>query len=1797
MTLTKPERLRNYRKTYFEQLGRLSTWAVTFDSTSTTIHMVEAKLILLDKVMNNFEQNQSEIEEIDLKDDDQEQRIKFEDEAATVMSTLLGLKQKVGQNTSFTTHHENTQSFPVESYDVPDLPPISLPTFAGDYDEYIPFKATFDSLVHENQSRGMNDLRRFALLRDACRGRAFDAIKHLILTPENYEVARTILENRFHKVRLIFDAHINKLFNVTPVKNATDLRALSDLFDAEWKALGILTASEYHIGEGVLIHLALKKCDTETVRRWEEKLAQNDAKNIPTWTEFSNFLQQRCSMLENYRFTKSYYEKSNENKNATRPFRQSINRNTNITVNSTTCPCCKGDCKTVNSCKKFKEMNVEERFLLARAEKLCVRCLVRKPHSPCTEDICTKCERTHNTLLHFEDAVMLKNAWKKASEAAANQKLANAIAVEDLDEKEYDETLFSDDDIEQHYASNAAMVYDFSTTYTWLATAIVKVKDASGKLTPVRALLDAGSQISVISAKAFKRLDLPFQATNLRILGVNGDAHMINKAATIHIESNQGSAKFAIVAAVHQKLQQRHPFMSTSVDEWKIPGNCTLADPEFNKTRSIELILGADVFYKLLEGDRVSLGTNRPDLIKTTLGWVVAGPMDAPLINKACTLNFFTASADSTDYPVELEWMKRCWELEKQPEVKLWGPEELDCERHFQSTVTFNEGRYTVRLPFKQPTNLLGNSRQSAMSRLLGTERKMAHDDNYRTMYTAFMEEYERLGHMTEVKPPRADEPHNYLSHFGVWKLDSTTTQLRVVFDASCATSSGHSLNDLLMVGPTVQPDLFTHLLRLRTKRYILCGDISKMYRQVLVHDDDKKFLLILWRKPGEPIKTFQLNTVTYGTACAPYQATACLNDLANRFTDLPVGSMIVKECMYVDDMMAGDETVDGALTIYQETKELLARGGFTLRKFQSNSHEVMQQIPEVEHGSSVCIGDTEVIKTLGLNWNPDPDAFSFFYDTTQKGNKLSKRTVLSMASRLFDPLGLVQPLTVRAKMFIQQLWSIKADWDEQLPTTNEKTWREIQDELSQVGQIKVPRYIFAATKVVKVDIHGFSDASERAYAAAVYVRSVTYDHNVQVRLWCAKTKLSPLKTISISRLELCGALLLAELYAGTVKRCQIHPDEVHLWTDSTITLGWITTSPHLRTTFVANRVTKIQDLTSDCIWHHVPGEHNPADIASRGAKLAQLQTDSVWFNGPNFLYQGIENWPQAPPVPDELPDTKLQQTTLTVQSEPDPVMMIKFEKYPRVRRTMAFVGRFLAAIAKKVRKSHPVAILFDKLPKTERHESPHREVLVSKNIGCQKVECLSSAELQTGEILAVKIIQQTYFNQEINQLNKKKALTPQHPLASLTPFLDGSNIIRVGGRLNNCEHLSYDERHQYLLPANHSFTTKLFIWTHEKILHGGPNVILSTIRRKFWVPRGKYMANRAFKKCITCFRAKPITYKQVMGQLPKERTRLVSRPFITCGIDYCGPFTIHYKGRGSRTSTMYLAVFVCFSTKAVHLELVEDLTTAAFINTLRRFMNRRGVPKRIWSDNATNFRGSSRILEDLIKLLERPQHWTAVYDWCANTGTEWAFIPPRSPHFGGLWEAAVKSAKHHLIRVAGSAPLYRDETDTLITEVEKCLNNRPSIPLSVNPRDGLPITPSHFLIGEPINELSEPVLVDDDPSTLRRYERVLAMKQNFWRQWSREYFHTLQNMYKWSKQAGKEPKLDEVVLLVDMNVPSQRWQLGRIIRLFPGKDTKVRVVEVKTSTGIYKRAITELCPLPMEEAALSMGLNGGGNV
>lgn len=521
-----------------------------------------------------------------------------------------------------------------------------------------------------------------------------------------------------------------------------------------------------------------------------------------------------------------------------------------------------------------------------------------------------------------------------------------------------------------------------------------------------------------------------------------------------------------------------------------------------------------------------------------------------------------------------------------------------------------------------------------------------------------------------------------YIPYHEVIRESSTTTRLRVVFNASSVTSNGTSLNDHLLLGLKLQTEITSVILCWRQCKYVYAADIAKMYRQIRLDPRDIDYQRILWKPPTlDHITEYQLLTVTYGMACVPFLALRVSKQLSNdeghRF---PLAVPILRDNIYVDDVLFG---ADDPITLKQTRDQLISLlkcSGFELRKWASNSSALLTDLDVTDAGIAYNkpLAQDEQLRILGIDWNPINDIFEFRISFADRIPN-NKRTILSSIAKFYDPLGWVTPATVTIKLIMQDLWRSKLNWDENLPETLFVRWQRVYSRLSILSQLQIPRWNSLGPEIHHAEIHGFANASTAAYAAAVYLRTVSSSGHVMIRLLAGKSKVTPLKPLSIPRLELSAALLLARLTVFVRESIYRTNISCYCWSDSTIVLTWVTQHPSRWKTFVANRVTEIQSLLPNVEWHHVPIDDNPADCALRGVFSDDLINHDLWWHGPPWLRFPTNKWPSHNNA--TLPKgICLEEKVLALQcSKPNSEwdLSSRYSSWPKLIRVTAYIFKF----------------------------------------------------------------------------------------------------------------------------------------------------------------------------------------------------------------------------------------------------------------------------------------------------------------------------------------------------------------------------------------------------------------------------------------------------------------------------------------------------------------------------------------
>ena len=543
-----------------------------------------------------------------------------------------------------------------------------------------------------------------------------------------------------------------------------------------------------------------------------------------------------------------------------------------------------------------------------------------------------------------------------------------------------------------------------------------------------------------------------------------------------------------------------------------------------------------------------------------------------------------------------------------------------------------------------------------------------------------------------------------------------------------------------------------------------------------------------------------------------------------------PRAVKVVEESFYVDDCLCGADSVQDAVELQLELQELFSEGGFLLRKWNSSESSVLRHIKhELQDVQSTLLisSSDEYTKTLGIEWNATHDQFRLTVSDHPPIETMTKRALVSDVAKTFDVLGWYSPTIVKAKILIQQLWSAKVGWDDPVPEAILKEWLLWRSELHLLSSHHIPRYYYPKQAIISsVQVHGFSDASEKAYSGVVYIRMSDSNALTHTSLVMSKTRVAPIKRLTIPRLELCGALLIAQLLSHCKKILEVPMERVFAWTDSTIVLNWIQGNPRRFKVYVGNRVSQIMDLIPPDRWKHVLGEDNPADCAFRGLYPSEVLTHHLWWNGPAWLRCNPLEWPTQPVIEPNLPSeeaVELCSFACTIVDEEEPLLPCdRFSTFSHLKRVTTWAIRF-------------VKNCWARSLKLSRDITP-----------------LSVQELNRAENYWFRSIQGAFWLREIELLKRSSNIPQSSCIRSLNPVLDEDGLLRVGGRQQNAR-FSLNSRCPVVIPSKHPLVKLLIRSEHLRLLHGSPLLISASLSRHFHIVGGHWAIRSITRSCVIC--------------------------------------------------------------------------------------------------------------------------------------------------------------------------------------------------------------------------------------------------------------------------------------------------------------------------------------------------------
>lgn len=1602
-----------------------------------------------------------------------------------------------------------------------------LPSFSGQPDDWPVFISCFEMGTREC---GFSNAENLIRLQRSLKGPALEAVKSRLLLPNAVPRVIETLRMLYGRPDVLINSLLCKIRN-TPSPKEGRLDSLINYCMAVQNYCDHLVAAgqEDHLSNPSLLQELVGKLPADIKLKWVDYKDAAGVMDLGTFGDFMADIMRKASEVTVYcpgisssskaeeartrssgQPTKGYYHHDSEDLDETKDIQR---------PNAKQCVICDKSGHMVEQCVKFDRFSPDERWKAVRLHDLCRSCLKNHAPWPCRrpkECSVSGCRIRHHPLLHYPS-----NNLRPTISSSQN-----------------------------HHSVGHKVIYRI------IPVTVYGISD------PVHtyALLDEGSEVTMIERSLADQLGLKGISDPLH-LRWTGDVTRVESGSRVMnlAISGRGKAKHheLINARTVEKLEL--PVQSIKLRELveAYPHLHGLPVEDYENARPL-LLIGLENLYlaaplKVREGPR-----GHPIATKTRLGWCIYGGQTSfqiELAHRAFHVKRTTKDQELHDLVKQYFLMDSLGITSTN--VPLESVEDKRARSLLSSTTRRIPGGFETGILWKHDNVCFPNNYPMALNRWRSLERKINKDAKLATRVAEQISSYLEKGYArraTAEELAEADQDKIWFLPLGLVINPKKPDKLRLIWDAA-AEVRGTSFNTMVLKGPDLLTPLPEVMYRFRSRRYAIAGDIKEMYHRFKIRPEDQLAQLFLYREePNEEPTIFVMCSATFGSACSPCSAHYIKNLNAMDYqAEYPNAVEAIIKGHYVDDFLDSRDTIEEVVQLAEDVKFVHRQGGFEIRNFVSNSAEVRARLGESEAASIKEWGpdnNEDVQSILGLRWLPHVDKFTFsapmLPPALLDGSiRPTKRQVLRVVMSLYDPLGFLAAFVIHGKMIIQALWRYKCEWDDQIDDSSYSDWKRWIVFFPKLPEVKIPRAYFGAAALGQcqsLQLHAFMDASDTAFACVVYLRYID-DGKPKCSLMGGKSKVAPVKVMSIPRLELQAAVLGTRLMQSILQSHQIQIPQRFMWTDSTTVLHWIHSDTRKYRPFVAFRIGEILEKTEPYEWRYVPSSENVADEATKWGHGPCFDPQSRWFQGPAFLCRAEEFWPKQSWKGVEIVTELRSVHTHRLQTPEEEIIDVRrFSKWERLLRTLAYVFKF-ASQSRKHSESTKLSI--------------DQEFLLKSEIALWK---MVQSEAYPNEVAVL----QSHHNQK-----PSGAVSISSVLYKLSPMVDKDGVIRMDGRIGTAPNVPTEAKYPVILAANHPVTILFVDYYHRKFNHQNRESVVNELRQKIYVAGLRNLVKKVSSRCQWCRVHTATPSPPKMGPLPRARLEAFQRPFTCIGLDYCGPM---YVKVGRSQAKRWIAVFTCLSTRAIHLEVAHSLSSVSCKMCFRRFIARRGAPAEVYSDNGTNFRGAANELQAQLQ---------TIHNDCAesftNTNTRWKFHPPAAPHMGGVWERLVRSIKTALASFVSMPHLPDDETfETVILEIEGMINSRPLtyIPLDFPNQEAL--TPNHFLLGDSNGVRQPPKEPVVSGACLRSsWDLARRMLDGFWQRWLREYLPTIARRTKWFKDT-KPIEVGDLVFLAD-ELKRNSWVRGKVIEVIPGRDGVSRQAKVDTMFGVFRRATAKL--------------------
>ena len=1343
------------------------------------------------------------------------------------------------------------------------LPQPNVPMFSGNPIDYWSFIRAFENLIEKKTT---SESARLYYLVQYTTGEVQDLIKSCLTMRDEvgYREARDLLQKRYGSSYRIATAYVDKLTRGPAIKaeNGDALRRFSIVLTGcknTLKEIGYLNKLE----NPDTLKTIVQRLPYGLRQKWRDvadNITENQKRDI-TIADLSDFVTAKARTATHAIFGDISGQASSSH-GAPKAKQKFSSRNTSTFATQVNprhgcndarkqpnqaerkCPLCSSS-HWLSQCDGFKGKSLADRWQFVNSRGLCVNCLVagHSANSCPKQRFCrvTGCNGNHSSYLH-----------PRSMEAAANKNAGNTAPPQPQTRNQENEQSVLNGYVEgrNHHSSAPS-----------LALLPVKVKaPGCDYIIETYAFLDSGSNATFCSEELPSHLGLSGRQTSLALTTMEKeDSKAMTSVVSLEVmDLEEENAVELPLVFTRPKLPVtvENGAQQEDVDRW--PHLSGIKIPKINA--KVGLLIGSDAPEILQPKEVRESCRNGPYATRTIFGWVVNGPLRRAQDSVQYTANFIRADAELSE-----QFRSYC-NMEFNDSAYGGKPSLSQNDKRaleiMQETAMLENGHYTIALPWKDDPPCLENNRSVADHLLRLLKKRLLKDRDLLTKYKACIEDLIQKGYAEKAPPTEIKGKTWYLPHHAVFH-PAKPEKIRVVFDCS-AKYRGNSLNDKLLQGPDFTNSLVGVLTRFRQESVAIISDVEAMFHQVNVNPEDCNALRFLWwpngdlaSQPEELMMTVHLFGGVSSPSCANFALRKTAED--NKASFNPETVRTVERNFYVDDCLKAVASEESATLLVKDLTELLSKGGFRLTKWLSNSRKVVESIPETERATAVKSLDFDLAvieRALGVQWQVSSDTFGF--SISIKDRPATRRGILSVISSVYDPLGFIAPFVLPAMVILQDLCKKKLDWDDRIPEEDLTRWQTWLSELPKLERFRVDRCFKPRDfgEVASCQLHFFSDASQSAYGAVAYLRMVNMHGKVHCSFVMGKSRLAPLKPMTIPRMELSAAVLSTRLDKLIREEIEYAIDSSVFWTDSTCVLRYVENDERRYQTFVANRVSAIREQSLPSQWRYVDTKLNPADDASRGMSADDIVQYTRWTKGPSFLWNDEATWPKLPAAmirdQSENFDPEVVKASFVGLAHPSAIQMGEFfERFScwyKLKKFVAWILRFKSGTRDAV---------------TRRRQGGDASLQPDK-----KVRPLDVEEMENAERAIIQVVQAQRFDDELLSLKgAKREIKESSSVVKLDPVLvDG--ILCVGGRLQNSP-IQDRHKHPAILPKDHHVSLLIMRYYHSISGHSGLEHTLSLIREKYWVTQARVLLRRILGSCVDCRKRQAAVGQQKMASLP----------------------------------------------------------------------------------------------------------------------------------------------------------------------------------------------------------------------------------------------------------------------------------------------------------------------------------------